>query len=211
MTQHYGVGTHPDLPPYLVHFTGRPRGGYPPPDGVPVAPEARLAYIMNLGYILGFPTFGSVGRVACASEVTSAGLTALFSTGVTNRGPYEPWAVVLGREKAIEIGFRPVWYMSDDEQRVTNYLPIAMRDRRVTYNPGQTDWLAEREWRYCWGDAQTPPGHVPAIGLIGLLIAVIVGRSGWQPPHGQVTPSLAGTPRLLWTPHGLVADGELRS
>ncbi|MGK3206908.1 hypothetical protein [Amycolatopsis sp. MEPSY49] len=207
MVQQFGVGQHPDLPPYLVHFTGRPRGIHSPPLGVPAKPEDRLAMILTCGFIQGFSTFGTWGPVVCTSEVSGAGLAALFSTGVTSRGPYEPWAVVLKRDAAIDLGFRPVWYMDTQERVATNDLPVRMLDRRVTYNPGLEDWLAEREWRLCWGDTEIRPGNVPAISLPGLITAVIVGQSGWQPLRGPAPTWFDGIPRCLWDGQNLVVDG----
>lgn len=93
MTQQFGVVLHPDLPPYLVHFAGRPRGpNYPVPVGLSLDPESRLASILSRVWIQGFGTFGTVGPVACVSEVSLMGLVTLFRTGVTGRGPYAPWA-----------------------------------------------------------------------------------------------------------------------
>jgi hypothetical protein len=143
MTQQFGVGLHPDLPPYLVHFTGRPRAqADPPPLDVPTDPEVRLASILCQGRIQGFSTFGTIVPVVCISEVSVAGLETLFSTGVTARGPYAPWGVALDRAAAVAAGFRPVWYMNDEELAATRQLPTQMLDRRVTYNPGRVEWLA---------------------------------------------------------------------
>lgn len=207
MTQQFGTGLHPDLPPYLVHFTGRPRRpGDLLPSGVPADPEGRLAAILGSGFIRGYNAFGTAGPVVCVSEPSLAGLQKLFSTGVTARGPYAPWALVLERQQAVAAGFRPVWHMDDQDRAATEHLPAKMRDRRVSYTPGRVEWLAEREWRYCWGDDAIMPGHVPGIGLSGLLLAVIVGRQGWSPAPGPYAPHL-GLQRWLWNGQCLVSDG----
>ena len=124
--------------------------------------------------------------VVCLSEASSAALVTLFFTGVTHRGPYAPWAIMLDRAAAVANGFGPVWHMGDDALSATDTLPAHLADRRVRYVPGAADWLAEREWRMCWGDALINPGFVPALPLAGLATGVIVGTQGWLPPPRQV-------------------------
>ena len=107
----------------------------------------------------------------------------------------------------IEQGFRPVWHMGTEELDATAGLPAQMRDRRVSYEPGRTDWLAEREWRLCWGDMQIPAGHVPTFSLSGLLLAIIVGKQGWDPPYGATPVPHRGLARGFWRGDTVVADG----
>jgi hypothetical protein len=178
-----GAGVHPDLPTSFVHFTGRPRGtGDRPPDFAAVDAEQRLVQILQQGLLRAAPTFGTAGPILSVSESTESAIKVMLSNGVTARGPYAPWALLLDRDALIANGFRPVWPMSAAQLQATSQLPAADRDLRVKYEPGTVDWLAEREWRRCWGDAPIGHGHVQGLQLTGLLSGVIVGRRRWMPP-----------------------------
>lgn len=201
-----GAGIHPDLPDTLVHFTGRPRvraDDLPPVFGQG-GPDDRLAGIAHAGAIYATRVWSSRGLVVCLSEASPAALVRLFSTGVTYRGPYAPWAVMLNRATAVTSGIAPVWYMSDEALAATDTLPDHLADRRVRYVPGAADWLAEREWRMCWGNTPIAPGYAAALGLAGLATGVIVGTQGWLPAARQVTsgPSV-GQLAYAWPVHGL--------
>lgn len=212
----FGAGVHPDLPLNLVHFVGRPRTNVLP-YGVSVEPEQRLAQILHAGYIRAFHTYRTEGPVLCLSESSWAALHVMFGRGVTSRGPYAPWALLLRRDAAVAAGVRPVWYMADEELQATASMPMWLRDRRVRYVPGVADWLAEREWRLCWGDAPICPGHVPGLALTGLLTGVIVGQQGWYPPAsvtyengiGRLSYAIGchGIPRWWWNGQMLRDDG----
>ncbi|MCF6506590.1 hypothetical protein E9549_04080 [Blastococcus sp. MG754426] len=227
----FGAGVHPDLPTSFVHFTGRPRGaGDRPPPFAADGAEGRLLQILQQGLLRAASTWGTTGPVVCVSESTENAIKVMLSTGVTTRGPYEPWALLLDRDALIERGFRPVWHMSEQSLQVTNHLPALFRDLRVRYQPGEADWLAEREWRLCWGDTPLEDGRVPALKLTGLLTGVIVGRRGWTPPsitiaeesvtttpNGSITSTTTASmqfatscdavPRLWWNGEELVDDG----
>ena len=104
---------------------------------------------------------------------------------VAERGPYAPWGLVFDRARLIEAGARPVLYLSSDEMARTDDLPIRLRNRRVRYDPGHSDWLHEREWRICFG-----PRDIPQLELTnGLVVGVIVGKRGWLPPGSHRPPS----------------------
>lgn len=212
----FGVGTHPDIPEALVHFTGRPRSDTDtPPDFAAGSAEDRLGLILQQGVLRGAQTWGTLGAVVCVSEPSAAALATMLSTGVTYRGAYAPWAVLIKRQALVDAGFRPVWHMSDDELAATNGQAGKFRDRRVRYVPGKVDWLAEREWRLCWG-LKDAPQH-PTFDLTGALAGVIVGESGWMPPPavehlGNATwtkyaKSCHEVPRLWWDGQQLVDDG----
>lgn len=85
---------------------------------------------------------------------------------------------MLKRAIAVTFGIGPVWYMSDEAIAATETLPDHLADRRVRYVPGRADWLAEREWRMCWGNTPIAPGNVGVLGLAGLATGVIVGSRG---------------------------------
>lgn len=213
------TGLHPDLPPWFLHFTGRPRNldQDPTPANVGATAEQRLAEILQGGIISAYPTFGTIGAVICVSEPTEFAVKTMLSTGVTSRGNYEPWAVILDREKLIEAGFRPVWYMSEAELAASRDLPPEMYDRRVKYEPGVVDWTTEREWRLCWGYVpgyEDPDAHL-RLDIAGLVTGAIVGRPGWNPSdvldgrevqHHEIRNPVT---RLLWADGDLKPDGYL--
>ncbi len=225
----FGAGVHPDLPTSFVHFTGRPRAtNDKPPAFAPAGPDQRLVRILQEGFLRAAPTFGTRGPVLCVSESTDAAIRVMLNTGVTTRGPYAPWALLLDRAALVGREFRPVWHMSRTEMNATDSLPTIHRDRRVWYEPGRADWLAEREWRRCWGDVPVQDTDPPGLDLAGLLTGVIVERQGWMPPplvtmrtpplsflmYSRVTVTstkFAGSvdqvPRLWWNGHELKADG----
>lgn len=139
---------HPDAPGALLHFTGRTRRS---DDQLPAfaigTPEERLARILLSGHLLASGTYGTVGPVLCFSELSDAALSALLTTGLNDRGPYPPWGLVLNRQTLAQPGAGPVWYMRDNEYRITDSLPPQLADRRVRSNPGGIpDWMGEREW-----------------------------------------------------------------
>ncbi|MFG3208084.1 hypothetical protein [Streptomyces sp. NPDC048192] len=173
------MSTHPDLPDTLVHFTGRPRGqNDAPPDFAHGTAEERMVSILHSGVLRGAPDFWADAPVLCFSEATEAARRAMLRHGVGGRGPYAPWGVVLDRQRLIQAGARPVLYLSREEMDQTHDLPRRIRNRRVRYDPGLSDWLHEREWRLCFEEGETP--ELPLTRE--LVVGVIVGRQDWMPP-----------------------------
>jgi hypothetical protein len=172
--------------------------------------EDRLAQILHCGYIAAFPTFGTEGPVVCLSQHSNAALQVLLSSGVTARGPYDPWALLINYAPAVLQGALPIWPMDDEQLGATADLPSKLRDRRVRHVVGSVDWSAEREWRICWGLGPAP-GAVGLSLVNGTLAGAIVGRPGWNPPYFGSPPHYAYTchrvPRWLWTGTHIVADG----
>ena len=222
MVAQIGAGTHPDLPDMLVHFTGRPRTGEPPPFASGT-PEQRLVRILRSGELLASTTYGTTGPVACFSELSDAALQVLLTTGFTTRGPYLPWGILVYRERLLDAGAGPVWYMSNAELSATSDLPSAMKDRRVRFEPGHSDWLHEREWRLCWGVEEPTPARLP---LADLLAGVVVGTQGWEAAPSVRTEAIRTTrgvgtktftrfagitdrlPRFWWDDSTLREDGH---
>ncbi|MEE1736166.1 hypothetical protein PUR49_06530 [Streptomyces sp. BE147] len=215
-----GVGTHPDLPDTLIHFTGRPRDpkDQPPPHAMGT-PEDRLVGILREGKVRGNTPYRGRHEVICLGEPSEAARRFLFREGIKPRGPYAPWAILLNREALIAAGARPVLYLSGEEMDATNDMPASFRARRVRYEPGRADWLHEREWRLCFQEGQTPDFQLTADVVAG----VIVGEQGWLPPSNfneQPIPddlfnypkALDRKPRWWWNGQDLVEDGtfELR-
>ncbi|WP_331726544.1 hypothetical protein [Streptomyces sp. NBC_00280] len=173
-----GVGTHPDLPTTLVHFTGRPRRAEdPPPAFARGSAEDRMVRILHSGVLRGNTDYWADLPVVCFSEATEAARRVILRDGV-QRGLYQPWGLVFDREALIDAGARPVLYLSDEEMKLTRSLPPNLRNRRVRYEPGRSDWLHEREWRLCFAEDETPELAVTRRVVVG----VIVGRRGWLPP-----------------------------
>jgi hypothetical protein len=175
-----GVGIHPDLPTTLVHFTGRPRGSCDtPPSFADVTPEERMVRILIEGRLRATKVFGSSHPVLCFSEPSEAARRLMLRDGVVaERGPYAPWGLIFDRAQLIDAGARPVLYLSRDEMDRTDDLPIRLRNRRVRYDPGSSDWLHEREWRVCYRPVDS---HYLEL-TPGLVVGVIVGKRDWVPP-----------------------------
>ncbi|CAL9630135.1 hypothetical protein [Streptomyces sp. enrichment culture] len=173
------MSTHPDLPDTLVHFTGRPRRqGDEPPDFARGTAEERMVSILHGGALRGARDYWADAPVICFSEVTETARRAMLRDGVGGRGAYAPWGVVLDRAQLIRAGARPVLYLSKEEMAQTQSLPRRLRNRRVRYDPGSSDWLHEREWRLCFEPEQTPELAITP----ELVVGVIVSRQGWMPP-----------------------------
>jgi hypothetical protein len=173
------MSMHPDLPDTLVHFTGRPRAQHDlPPDFARGTAEERMVNILHSGVLRGARDYWADAPVLCFSEATETARRAMLRDGVSGRGPYAPWGVVLNRQSLIQAGARPVLYLSSEEMKQTRHLPAPLRNRRVCYDPGRSDWLHEREWRMCFEEGETPELPITR----ELVVGVIVGTSGWMPP-----------------------------
>lgn len=209
-----GVGTHPDLPTTFVHFTGRPRGmGDIPPDFADATPEQRMMRILLEGRLRATKVFGTRHPVLCFSEPSEAARRVMLRDGVVReRGPYSPWGLVFDRARLIAAGARPVLYLSSDEIKQTDDLPIRLRNRRVRYDPGRSDWLHEREWRICYRHIDTPELELAK----GLVVGVIVGERGWVPPPNVIEmasrtlitdkPGVNGHSRIVHMRYSAAAD-----
>ncbi|MFJ6452257.1 hypothetical protein ACIQNV_37275 [Streptomyces hydrogenans] len=191
------MSTHPDLPDTLVHFTGRPRGPRDlPPDFAGGSAEDRLVSILHTGALRGAPDFWSDAPVICFSEVTEDARRVMLRDGAGTRGPYAPWGLVLDRQRLIAAGARPVLYLSGQEMSETHQLPTRLRNRRVRYDPGHSDWLHEREWRVCFEAGDEPvlsvaPRFAIEAGRLSTtpspVVGIIVGTQGWTPPPRNVS------------------------
>ncbi|MFE3681583.1 hypothetical protein [Streptomyces griseus] len=123
---------------------------------------------------------------------------------------------MLDRQKLIAAGARPVLYLSREEMQQTRQLPTSLRNRRVRYDPGFSDWLHEREWRLCFEPEQTPELAITP----QLVVGVIVGRQGWMPPprHAKsadvvsdLKDQLRSVPALLESLREQMPGGSIRS
>lgn len=179
------------LPDALVHFVGRARGGWAPvPVGVPQTAEERTASILLTRCLLAskVPSSGE-SRVVCASDVSAAELEAAFDRGINRRGAFQPWAVVISRTATYLAGngMRPVHYV--DHSRAEAYRSacesidgpgwggLVVPIRLESYFNSVSDWMHEREWRWC-----APPGQTGLVfDLRRRIKVVITGVRGWQP------------------------------
>ncbi|WP_329332687.1 hypothetical protein OG252_51940 [Streptomyces sp. NBC_01352] len=180
------MSKHPDLPDTLVHFTGRPRGRKDlPPAFALGTPEERMLRILHSGVLRGSLDYWSDAPVICFSELTEDARRVMLRDGCGPRGPYEPWGLMLDRQQLIQAGARPVLYLSAEEMGETGQLPTRLRNRRVRYDPGSSDWLHEREWRLCFEGGDDPVLPVTPQLVVGL----IVGNQGWTPQPRSLSPS----------------------
>ncbi|MEU9309649.1 hypothetical protein [Streptomyces sp. NPDC048256] len=90
---------------------------------------------------------------------------------------------MLNRERLIAAGARPALHVSRTELALVK-AELPQRSC-VVYEPdpakGRSDWLFEREWRLCFGPAQTAELAITR----ELVAGVIVGRKGWMPAPRQ--------------------------
>lgn len=196
----FGAGVHPDIPNFLTYVVGRARGGRRVPDWADSTAEGRPIQIAQCGCLHGHTVYGTSWPVVCFSEVSLQAIATLFTTGVTFRGPYAPWALLFWRDPMLERGVRPIWPMSYEQIAATDNMSPSMRDFRVAFVPGQVDWSHEREWRYCWGDRPVTGCQLP-----GVLAAVVTPVPGWVPPTGPGW--FAGAGRWLWTGSSVIYNG----
>lgn len=197
--------------PRLVHFTGRPRGGTSLPVAVAhLDAEERLANILATGGLRAFPVHGTGDTsVVCVSDISPADLAAAFRTGLNTRGPFEPWALVLGREIMWGAGARPVVYSDYVRARILREALDGWSAgqgalvQRVDLNVYRSDWTHEREWRWL------PPEARDELPVWPQLDAVIVGRQGWQPPNLGAHPDAVRVRRWWYTRGKLVDDGRI--
>lgn len=205
----------PAMADKLVHFVGRQRGGSPLPSHVfRLGTEERFASILSSGQLFGFQVYRSQSvPVTSLSDLSAAEMESAFGRGLNTRGPVDPWAIVLNRTRAWDVGFRPVAYADAahfDKYRAAleqihgpGWEALAVYTEMRT---GQTraDWTAEREWRYCFA-----PGMQPVVDIRAGIAAVVVGRSGWEPREPKHATSGLPTERWLWDAASgrLVHDG----
>lgn len=164
---------HPDLWDYVVHLVGRPgrRSWSLDPAVAAMTAEARVASILRLERINASRPFGAAQDVVCLTESTPAGLAYLIG----ERG-YAPWGLVFSKELVFNAGGAPVLYVRGDEWDELRHLPPRVRARAVKLDPGQSEWLHEREWRV------PGTGHPPAFRFRRQDVhAVIVGSLDWPP------------------------------
>lgn len=205
---------NPDLPSMFVHFTGRKRGlNDPVPEGLPLSPEARLTQILEQGKLLASERF-TYRPAVCVSESSPDAVKAFFSTGVTVRGAYDPWALLLNRDACIQAGFLPVIHATELE--ITAIKAQAEEDARVDkllgrmiwFKPPDRDWLHEREWRRSFMSA-TPRERLN-VSLDGLVHAVITSEPNWTPPLDRAySPACRRLERVWWNGTDLKEDGWL--
>jgi hypothetical protein len=127
--------------------------------------------------------------------------------------------LVFDREALLKIGVRPVMYLSNAEMDLTSSLPDKSRNRRVRFEPGDADWLHEREWRLCFTQETAAAGEANLTITKGLTVGVIVGEQGWHPPAyhrlwnipiSELPPSVTASGYASHTRFAGAADGLKR-
>lgn len=183
---------HPALSSELTHLTGR--------RGQPWADRQqawlRLYNILWTRVLLGSVPYGAETLAVSFTESRVPDLEFLFRAGL-----FDPWGVVLTRDDIFDAGGAPVWSVRTD---VLAAVPDELRVWTARLEPGQSEWLHEREWRI--------PGPRTRLGP-PTPQAVIVGDPNWRPTRwgqglnpwtnrpayiDQVPPITAGVPRWFW-------------
>lgn len=184
---------HPIVSQALTHFTGRTRQ-------IPGEPShARLFHILWSWQIVGAVPYGAHSPAVSFTESRIEDLEWLI-----DRAYFEPWGIVTYRDDVFSAGGAPVWSVRSE---VLAQVPEQLRVWTARLEPGQSEWLHEREWRI--------PAAQVALGSSLRLAAVIVGDRHWRPASAveainpltgrlshleQVPPVTADVPRWWWDP-----------
>lgn len=192
---------HPGVSDVLAHLCGRARQDGLPADVTSMAPQDRLSAILWTANLRGFPPYGGVDPVVSFTESRPEGLAYLI-----REKSWAPWGIVLDRDSVFELGGGPVWYVRGDMwNAVTTSSLASVRSWFVRLQPGESEWLHEREWRMpterlelsmsrvqavIVGDPYWSPGTQTELGTNEM-----TGKMGWreEPPH-----LVQGVPRWWW-------------
>jgi hypothetical protein len=123
--------------------------------------------------IRAYTTFFAPSPVVCFTESTPTGPRYFFE-----EVGYEPWGIVFSKQRVYDAGGGPVFHVRADEWEQTRAWQEPMRSGAVRLDPGNSEWLEER-------DRRVPgQGDPPAFRFeLGDIAAVIVGRLPWTAPH----------------------------
>lgn len=166
---------HPDLWDFVVHLTGRPGATHASvdPSIARMTPSEKLASILQAHEIRATRPFGTPAPVACFTESTPAGLEYLVG-----RLGYAPWGIVFSKAFVYGVGGAPVHYVRGDEWDEYQQLPVLMRSRAVRFEPGESEWMHEREWRAPGTGSPAALRFTPHD-----VHAVIIGKVDWPDPE----------------------------
>ena len=156
---------HPDLFDSVTHLTGRPGAHFSESE---LDPRGRLASILEARTIVGSRPYGAPTPVVCFTESTPQGLE--FLVGELG---YEPWGIMFKKDFVWAKGAAPALYVRSDEYELLSSMPRTFRSRAVRLEPGQSEWLHEREWRCPCEHFTFVPDDV---------VALLVGTYCWEPP-----------------------------
>jgi hypothetical protein len=130
----------------------------------------RLDSILAEGRLHGFPPYGCQQNTpaACFSESNVEHLAHLIDLG------YEPWGLVFRRQWIADIGGGPIWPVRSEPY---GQLTEEQRAWAVRFEPGEADWLHEREWRLPLDPVESWVQFSAAE-----LEAILVADSTWSAP-----------------------------
>lgn len=199
---------HPDMSGFLTHFCDRSRPQAVPQHVSSMSAQDRLASILWRSELWAFTTYSGGDPAVCLTEATINGLGFLV-----RRRQYQPWGLVLDRQRVYDAGGGPVWYARGDEfYDLRQHCSTRTQARMVRLDAGSSDWLEEREWRIPVTPSPAPQQAVVPLASVGV-VAVIVGDPVWAPVRQDWAPSrvtgrmefgpvvpgvLSGIPRLWW-------------
>jgi hypothetical protein len=170
-----------------------------PIDIAAATPSARLESILRETTVRCFTTFFAVTPVVCFTESTVAGLEYLIADA-----GFQPWGIVFHRQLVFDHGGGPVFHVrGDDWPAVQAALSPTLRSRTIRFQPGDSEWVEEREWRIVYDEGAHGFEFDPAT-----VAALIVGENNWPPweqsPHAVLFDDLIGSQMLEppeWLPH----------
>ena len=149
----------------MTHLTGRPRAFFPAAPSLDAA--SRLASILQTETIFGTQPYGVRSPIVCFTESTRQGLDHL----VRDLG-YEPWGLMFTKDYAWGQGAAPALYVRSDDFSALDTTPQEFRARAIRLEPGDSEWLHEREWRCPCEEFTFERKDV---------VALLVGSRQWAP------------------------------
>lgn len=178
--------SHPGQSEYMVHFCGRGREAA---ESVKhLSAQQRLESILTEGLMRAFPSYWSPWPVACFSESNPDGIKALIASN-----GFHSWGLVLSREAVWKRGGGPVWYIRGDMiDDAYSLLSPKLTSWLVKTEPGQSEWMHEREWRIPSAMDWEPFVQIRRSDLV----AILIGDQQWRPPSSQLT---QGVPLWCWS------------
>lgn len=160
-----------------------------------MTPEQRVRQILIDGKIRASRTFYASAPVVCFTECTLNGLAYLISSGL-----YQPWGLVFDKQTLWDRKGGPVFYVRGDDWSDMQQLTEPLRSRAVRYEPGNHEWVEEREWRL--PGTGSPPGFRFSLSDVQ---AVLTPTFAWPPSETSDpddTPGWAtGIPHWWWNGH----------
>jgi hypothetical protein len=167
-----------------------------------MSPQDRLSTIIWTLRLRAFVPFNGGWPTISFIEPDSMGQHLLHSLNTR----YAPWGIVVTRQWVAGQGGAPAWYARQAALDHLNALATIERERDLgapsstalrswisRFEPPNSDWLHEQEWRIPVAPNNPPGNEGLQLGAAQPIVAVLVGDRSWQP----LRPSFDGTRQEL--------------